>query len=259
MPHLFEFMDLDWLPSSLRHTLREILECGNNKPFRPYYDWVADELLRLAEEQGFTTLVELGAGPAPITQALAKNPRSEGLRLVPCDINPDRPAYESLEKRYNGKVFPRYEPIDFSRPHQWEPGTLLYLSGTFHHIPVEARAAVLKSLSESADGVLVVEPLRKTIGSILFVLPSIVPALVLPVWQIARPGRFRRFLYCWLVPVAPFMFWWEGFVSCLRMWSDAEWRSHLQTVVGAEQEFRVEHSAFCQLVTWKRPQVLSAV
>ena len=41
IPHLFEWMDLAWLPASLRSTLREILECGNAQPFRPYYRWVA--------------------------------------------------------------------------------------------------------------------------------------------------------------------------------------------------------------------------
>jgi hypothetical protein len=33
--HLFEFMDEDWAGQSLRHTLRDILECGNGAPFRP--------------------------------------------------------------------------------------------------------------------------------------------------------------------------------------------------------------------------------
>jgi hypothetical protein len=252
MPHLFEFMDLAWLPAGLRDTLREILECGNNKPFRPYYEWVANEVLKAAKAGGFTTLVELGAGPAPITQLLANDPSSDGLRLVPCDINPDHSAYQALAARHPGKVVPRYDAVDFSRPQEWEPNTLLYLSGTFHHIPVKARDGVLRSLGKSAERVMVFEPLRKTVGSALFVLPSIVPALVLPLWRIARPGRLRRFLWCWLVPVAGPMFWWEGFVSCLRMWNEAEWQTQLKSLVGPEQEGTVEHSGFCQLISWGR-------
>jgi hypothetical protein len=251
MPHLFEFMDQEWLPSSLRGTMREILECGNNKPFRPYYAWVADELLRAAKAEGHTTLVELGAGPAPITRLLAQDPRSDGLRLVPCDLFPDRAAYEALAASHPGKVVPRYEPVDFSRPQQWEPHTLLYLSGAFHHIPPEGRGAVLKSLSESADRVMLFEPLRKTAVSMAFVFGSAVPALILPVWRLGRPGRLRRFLWCWLVPVAPVAFWWDGLVSCLRMWTEAEWRAQLGPLVGAGQEVEVRHSTFCQLVTWR--------
>src|SRR6516162_10183961 len=96
-PHLFEFMDLDWLPAGLRDTLREILECACSRPFRPYYCWVASEVQRAARESGCTTVVELGAGPAPITKLMARDPRSEGLRLVVCDLNPDRAAYSDLE------------------------------------------------------------------------------------------------------------------------------------------------------------------
>jgi hypothetical protein len=250
MPHLFEFMDQDWLPSSLRGTLREILLCACNKPFRPYYAWVADEVLRAAKAGGFTTLVELGAGPAPITRLLARDPRSDGLRLVPCDINPDPPAYDQLAKRCPGKVVPRYDPVDFSQPQQWEPHTLLYLSGAFHHIPPQHRAGILTSLTNSAGRVMVFEPLRRTAGSMLFVLASIVPALVLPAWLVARPGRLRRLFWCWLVPVAPLMFWWEGIVSCLRMWTDQEWRQALGPSPGPGRQADVRSSTFCQVVAW---------
>lgn len=31
-------MDEEWLPKSLRDTLRDILECGNARPFLDYHD-----------------------------------------------------------------------------------------------------------------------------------------------------------------------------------------------------------------------------
>jgi hypothetical protein len=253
-PHLFEFMDLEATPQSLRSTLREILECGNNRPFRPYYEWAADQVLRAAKAGGFTTLVELGAGTAPITRLIAEDARSEGLCLVPCDLNPDRAAYEALAARFPGKVVPHQEPVDFGRPRQWPPRTLLYLSGTFHHIPPAGRDAVIRSLTDSAGRVMVFEPLRKTAASVLFVIPSIVPALLLPLWMIGRPGRLRRFLWCWLVPVAPLMFWWEGIVSCLRMWTDAEWHDAIRRVLGPGGQVGVTSTLFCQSVSWEGGQ-----
>ena len=103
-PHLFEFMDQDWLPSSLRGTLREILEVGCSRPFRPYYEWVAAEVLAAARETGCQRVVELGAGPAPVTKVMAPDPASDGLQLIVSDRNPDRPEYEALEKKWPGKV-----------------------------------------------------------------------------------------------------------------------------------------------------------
>lgn len=248
MHHLLELMDLDWLPSGLRGTLREILESGNNLPFRPYYRWVADEVLRVANAGGFTTLVELGAGPGPITRLLAKDPRSAGLRLIPCDRNPDRLAYESLAREYPGKVVPRFDPVDFSQPQQWPPNTLLCLSGTFHHIEPAARDAVFLSLTHSAAAVMVFEPLRKTVASMFFVLLSSLPAVLLPVQLISRPGWLRRLFWCWLFPVAPLMFLWDGWVSALRMWTDEEWRGAARRVLDSEQRVTVVSTLFCQAV-----------
>ncbi|HMB08166.1 MAG TPA: hypothetical protein VKP69_31095, partial [Isosphaeraceae bacterium] len=180
LPHLFEFMDQAWVPAGVRSTLREILECGNSRPFRSYYQWVADEVERAARDGGFKTIVELGSGTAPITRLLAEKPRADHFRLIPCDVNPDRATYHLLEERYPTIVTPMYSPVDFSKPRQWNSDTLLLLSATFHHIPPSARTAVLESLASSARRVMIFEPLRKELSSLLFVPLSIVPALILP-------------------------------------------------------------------------------
>lgn len=245
-PHLFEFMDQSWLPDSLRDTMREILECGNTRPFRPYYQWVADESLRIARQEGYQNIVELGAGTAPITRHLAVDPQSEGLTLIPSDFLPDRTAYQELEKSYPGKVRPRYDAVDFSQVQQWEPKTLLVLSGTFHHIPPAARCRVLDALARSADRILVFEPLRKTLISTLFMFGSIFPALLLPLWFLGRPGRLRRFFWCWLFPLAPLLFWFDGFVTCMRLWSDGEWQSAMKRLQLPRQG-TVRHTLFCQV------------
>lgn len=249
-PHLFEFMDQDWIPSSLRNTVREILEVGCGRPFRPYYEWVAEEVLREARQAGCRRVVELGAGPAPVTKVMAPDPASDGLELVVSDYNPDQQEYLALEKRWPGKVAARYERVDFSNAPAWGPGTLVFLSAALHHLPPESRPPVLKSLTDSAERVMVFEPLRRTVLSALFVLPAIVPALLLPLWRIGRPGRFWRFLWCWLLPLALLVYWWDGLVSCLRMWSDGDWRRELDRVVGPDRPASVRSWTFCQLVRW---------
>ena len=247
IPHLFEFMDLDWLPVSLRNVLREILECGNAKPFRPYYDSAAAIASETATKTGSDHIVELGAGTAPLTRRLAAEGRDR--KLTVCDFNPDETTYRELQSEYPESVHPIYESVDFSKHREWPPGTLLVLSATLHHLPREAREQTLKAMTSSADAVLVIEPLRRTISSLLFVLLSAIPAVILPIWFLGRPNRWQRFLWCWLIPVAPLMFLWDGWMSCLRQWPDQDYRDWADKCdVNAD----VSHQLFTQIISLQR-------
>lgn len=250
LPHGFEFMDMERLPKGLRGALRDILECGNSPPFRSYYLWAAKTVAQIAHQRGCTKIVELGAGTAPITRELAAGIESQainlGCTLSPCDLNPDTDTYRQLEARHPGLVVPEYEPFDFSRAHRrWPQGTLVFLSATLHHVPAKDRAAVVHRLAQSADVVLIFEPLRQTFLSGLFCLLSMFPALLCPVVYFNRPQKWRRFLWCWLVPVAPLMFVWDGLISCVRQWTRADWRTSL----GAEDVSAIEETIFCQSIS----------
>ena len=244
-PHLFEFMDLDWLPVSLRNTLREILECGNARPFRPYYDWAANVIAEEAKESGVKHVVELGAGTAPLGRRLARN-ESLTTQIFICDRNPDLDVYRELARCYPSKIKAIEEPVDFSEPGTWPEGTLLALSGTLHHLPPEPRRQALRAMAQSADRVLVVEPLRKTPLSMAFVVFSLVPAILLPLWFIGRPGRIRRLVWCWVLPAAPLIFLWDGWISCIREWSDEEFRDEVAKIPGIT--CKASHTLFCQSI-----------
>ncbi len=270
--YLFEFMDQTWLPRGLRQTLREILECISTPPFRCYYRWVAQEALHEARRLAVTQVVELGAGTARITAtmaAMAGLPACNGeqrhasasgcsmpgssqqapITFVCCDNNPDRPSYEALVRRFGALVRPIFEPVDMAAPHGWGSETLLVLSAALHHIPHAARAGVLHRLCSGGSTVLVCEPLRRTIGSMLYVLLSIVPALVVPARFVHRPGRLRRVLWCWLLPAAPLLFCWDGIVSCLRQWTKFEWE---RAALAAGCTCELEETLFCQRVAVRR-------
>lgn len=247
--HLFEFMDQSWLPAGLRETLRDILECGNSRPFRSYYEWAAKEALTLAKESRCHTIVELGAGTAPITRHLLKRDDLDGFHLMVCDINPDLNAFRSLEDRAPEIVEALAEPVDFSKARGWPANSLLVLSATLHHVPDDERQSVLEALQASGNPLLVIEPLRKTVSSILFTFLSVVPALLTPLRYWGRPGTMRRVLWCWILPLAPPMFIWDGIVSCLRQWSPRRWSQLAASHPSKRPQPSVRQHLFTQLVT----------
>jgi hypothetical protein len=246
--HLFEFIDQAWVPSSLRDTMRDIFEYGKSRPFRPYYNWVVGEIIRIAKERGATTVVELGAGTAPLTRHLLRHPEAQDLKLVVCDSKPDEEAYRESEQASQGRVQPIYSAIDFSQPRDWPKDSLLVLSATLHHIPSAERAQVLNALRSNGNPVLVFEPLRRTASSILFVALSLTPALLTPLRYLGRAGRVRRFVWCWLLPAAPIMFLWDGVVSCIRQWTPVDWERGLTDTEGKRHVWAIQSWLFSQLI-----------
>ena len=111
---LFEFMDLKWVPDTLRATIHDALDSCLGAAPRRYYDWVAREILELVEQNPTGTIVELGAGTAPITRALAgalKGRKDISLRVS--DLYPNKALYKSLEKMYPGVVQAELSPVNF--------------------------------------------------------------------------------------------------------------------------------------------------
>jgi hypothetical protein len=247
---LFEFMDLAWLPSTLRATIHDVLECCLGTPPRRYYEWVAREILNMAEDGSVHTVVELGAGTAPITRELVKHlSLRNGISLRVSDLYPNSALYQALEEEYPDLIQTERQSVDFSRPMNFPTGSLLVLSGTFHHVPPAARLRVLKALS--AYRVAIFEPLRCNPASFSLSLLGFFPGLATPLrfWN-QRPGNWRRVLWCWLVPLAPVMIVWDGLVSCLRYWTEKEWREHLALVIAADRRVLTKSKLFDQLIAW---------
>jgi hypothetical protein len=211
---------------------------------------VAAAVLDYALDHSFRTVVELGAGTAPLTRILAEDRRAKELRFVVCDLVPDRVLYRDLEQRYPGRVTARTESVDFRKGQSWEPATLLVVSAAMHHVPADERPGVIETLNKSADGVMVFAPVRKSCLSLLLSGLAVFPAFCLPVCYLGRRGRLRRLLWCWLVPLVPAMVLWDAIGGCLRQWTDSEWREALLRQLGNERGLTIQSWTCGQMVAW---------
>jgi hypothetical protein len=218
----FQFNASKSTPAVLHRTEMEIIEFCNAR-FRSYYEKLSDVVLQHAQQRGFSTIVELGAGCAPLTQRMVMDERSEGKKFVVCDLIPNEEAFRDLQQRFPQRVTAIYESVDFSQPRDWGDDTLLVLSAAFHHVPVEERAVVFQTLCKSAGGVMIFATVRKTLWCMFSACFVLVPAFLVPLGLLNRPGRLRRFLWCWLLPAAPAIMLWDGVGGCLRHWERREW------------------------------------
>jgi hypothetical protein len=247
--YLFEFCDQHWVPAGARECLFEIMDVCNSG-LRSFNNRVADAAIALAREAGFDTIVELGAGRAPVTTSLAERSESAGLRLVPCDLTPNEAVYQDLAGRYPDRVEPIYTPVDITEPQNAFNSSVLILAGMMHHIPFGIRFAVIKALSESHSRIAMFEPLKRTPMSIFLTTLAVFPSLWLPITFIRRPGRLRRFFWCWLLPIVPAMFVWDGVTSCLRQWTPREWQEVFARLGDNANHVEIQSGFHSLVITW---------
>ena len=233
----FEFMDLVSLPNSLRSTLRDILEVGNGAPFRNYYQWSAASIYEYANKNNLKEIVELGAGCAPISKHLVKKYPNWNATFKITDLNPDEINFKKVECS-DHRVKAVYESLDFTKKLHGFENSLLVLSATFHHVDEKQKRSILTNLKSISPHVLIFEPLRPTIPSILFVIGALISGFLTPLFKLNSKKFFRTFLWCWLVPIAPFLFLWDGWVSAIRCWSIQKW-------LHCEPNAVIQESLFC--------------
>jgi hypothetical protein len=61
----------------------------------------------------------------------------------------------------------------------------------------------------------------------------VTPFLILFLTPFMRPFRWARLLWTYLLPVVPFVIWYDGWISCLRAYSETELH---ELVSGAETD-----------------------
>jgi hypothetical protein len=243
-----EFMDESWLPHSIRTTVLETLNVVLAKPFRPYYDDVVEKTIETINRKNIRRVAELGAGAAPISRHLAKNadlPKS--VKISPSDKYPDIEGWKALEESFPAIVECNYDSMDFTKPMAFPPDTLLLLSASFHHVPFQDRVSTLKALIPY--NVLICEPIRRNYYSIAFTLLGLFPALLAPIALLKRPGRFRRFLWGWLIPIAPIIIVWDGLASCFRCWTEKEWELNVKNVA-PNAALKIHSTVVTTYISW---------
>lgn len=248
---LSEFMDQDWVPASLHATLRDVLGFHLRVTLGYYYVWAAKEVLDRAKRLGIRRVAELGAGSAGLSEVLARRIKEEGasLSVEVSDVRPQPSRYRELELEFPGIITVDERPVDFLAERPASPDVLVLMSAAFHHIPPAQRPRVLAELA--VRRVAIFESVTRNAASILGCAIGFLPAMLTPLYFVGQPvGRWRRFFWCWLVPVAPFMVAWDGVVSCLRCWTEDEWREQLADAGVPPERVAIARRRFSHMISW---------
>jgi hypothetical protein len=222
---LFEVNDSRWAPGPLRDALVESLSRtlrwggmlrGLVGPFREFLARSgATEVLDLCSGAG---------GPARILVDELERAGATPPRFVLTDLHPQVEAWRAARAEHPGVIDFEPGPVDATRiPDGVARGRARVVINAFHHFPPATAGALLADAVAGATGVFIAETFDRNPLRFLTFGPAGLPALAADPILAAR-DRAARALLAWLTPIALAASAWDGVVSTLRVYTEAELR-----------------------------------
>ena len=234
---LFEIHEQEWFPQFLRDEfvdqLQMILDVTNT--YRP----IAKLLRKRLQQCGAERVLDLCSGAGGPWPSLVRDFENSGAQppevlltdKYPCTRKPDNREGASARRIH----FLSHSVDATQIPEHLDGFRTLFSS--FHHLkPHEARS-LLEDSVRRGRGIAVFEaPARRalTLVSLLFI--PIAAWLFVP---FRRPFRWSRLLWTYLIPVIPFVLFFDGLISCLRAYSPEDLREMTRGLANGEYRWEI--------------------
>ncbi|MGA7525520.1 MAG: class I SAM-dependent methyltransferase [Acidobacteriaceae bacterium] len=216
----FEIHDQPWFPAPLRDRVTEALEAvwNGNRTYHP----IASRLREAVRHSGARQIVDLcSGGGGPWLGLYPEVADGQPLTVWLTDLYPNAILAGDLaaDLAIHSPLRARAQPVDARAVPADLPGFRTLFS-SFHHFGPDSARAMLADAFTHRQGIGIFEAARCTPWTLLAV--NAVPLLGLREAARARPVRFRRLFWTFLVPVVPATLWLDGLLSCLRSYSLAD-------------------------------------
>jgi hypothetical protein len=238
---LFEIHEQPWFPQFLRDefvdSLQMILEVTDT------YQPIASLLHSRLEECGSQRVVDLCSGAGGPWPSLVRHFEMHGSippEVLLTDKYPTTTKLQDLESPTTNHIRFLSDSIDATRVPKYLRGFRTLFS-SFHHLkPEEARGLLQDSVNKrQAIGVFEAPALHAlTLLSILLI--PVATWLFVP---FRRPFRWSRLLWTYLIPVIPFVLFFDGLISCLRAYSIVELHEMTNGLKSGEYRWEVGEKA----------------
>ncbi len=235
---LVEIHDSAWFPKFLRDFVTDALQ-GLWK-FGNSYEPIALRLHEALLATGARDILDLCAGGGgPWRNLTCQLHRLHPVSVQVCltDKYPNRDASKQIHddsgRRINSMAF----PVDATRV----PSHLLgfrTMFSSFHHFDPSEAQQVLQNAVMAGQGIGIFEVADrspKTLAVLCFT-----PLLVLGLTPSFRPFRWSRLFWTYFLPVIPFVIGFDGFVSCLRAYSEAELQEMVDSLQSSSPKLRYD-------------------
>lgn len=234
--HLLELEDQPWFPSVLRDAGTAFLEFAarlskQGEVLAP----ILREALRRGQEDRIVDLCSGGSGPLPATLEALEAGGMKGVSATLTDLYPNENAFRKIS-RENEAIEARYEPVDATALPEDLKGLRTLFSGFHHFEPAPAKRILENAVADRAPIAVIEVVARHPLAILGIGMGSILAFFSIP---FLRPFRWSWLPLTYLVPVIPLFILWDGFVSCLRCYSQRELRALIAEIPTSDYEWEV--------------------
>ena len=235
--HLFEFEDQPWFPRLIRAYMQDHLTFMGNLS-GPAYQAFVEKLKGAMERLRQNELLDLCSGSGGPARTVVRLLREQGLeaRARLSDLFPNVTAYQQLAKESGGTLQGVDASVDATNVPAELNGVRLIANG-FHHFPPAQAKQVLADAVTKRQGIAVIEMVNRSAFAFVGVLIGTV--MVFFAAPFLKPFRVSRLVFTYLVPLVPLFLLWDGFVSCLRVYSPAELRDLVSQLGATNYEWDI--------------------
>ena len=228
--HLFEFEDFQWFPAFIRNYMTDFLQFVSNR--FDIYKGIVPRLSNVIQQTGSTQIIDLASGGGGGLLRLSEHLREAhpDLKIVLTDFYPNIPAFKHTVAQ--SAVF-KYHSSSVNAMDVPEELTGLrtqFLS--LHHFRPDDAVKILQNAVDSGNPIALFESQERNLKSIVSMIFS--PLSVIFTTPFIRPFKVGRIIFTYLIPIVPLFILWDGIVSALRTYSEAEMQALVAQVKGHE-------------------------
>jgi hypothetical protein len=215
--HLFEWEDQAWFPASLRAAITSYLAATYG--ITPIPKLWAERLSTLLATDRLNEIVDLGSGSGGPLPLVVNELETQGfkLRVILTDLYPNKALYPNSTANTPFEYWP--EPVDAASVPASLRG-IRTMFASFHHFRPQLAHQILRDAFTERVPICIFEGTSRTLPSIAATV--LIPLLVLLLTPKVRPFSWVQIVFTYLLPILPFLIFWDGLISQIRTYSIRE-------------------------------------
>ena len=225
---LSEFNDQPWFPTYLRDYVTDGLQATMS--LVGIYRSIASRLKNAFQTSKATRVVDLcsgGSGPWPWLQESLRDAQGRVAEICLTDLYPNTPAFERIQAETRGAITYWPESVDATQVPAELTGFRTIFS-SFHHFPPPVAIGILQNAVDNRQGIGIFEAARRHPVTIAQTVLIFFGALITA--PFIRPFRFSRLFWTYILPVVPFVLFYDGVVSSLRAYPITQLREMIASL-----------------------------